>query len=181
MYHQIKQLMRLCFTDCQVIFLQNACVIVGDKPMFLNVSDILKMNTDHTVSLLKLELEIELGELEEKWHFASLEKIFIENEIYQEIKNRTSKEEVYSAIDLALNPFTKHLMREVTVEDIIRLTELPFMRISRYVGQGFGKYCITGRKNRAGETPSGESYYLCNDDFLNIQKNTERIKKEEQN
>ncbi|MCT4150236.1 DNA gyrase/topoisomerase IV subunit A [Elizabethkingia anophelis] len=120
------------FTDCQVTISPNACVIVGDKPMFLNVSDILKMNTDHTVSLLKLELEIELGELEEKWHFASLEKIFIENEIYQEIKNRTSKEEVYSAIDLALNPFTKHLMREVTVEDIIRLTELPFMRISRY-------------------------------------------------
>ncbi|OPC36352.1 DNA gyrase/topoisomerase IV subunit A [Elizabethkingia miricola] len=120
------------FTDCQVTISPNACVIVGDKPMFLNVSEILKMNTDHTVSLLKLELEIELGELEEKWHFASLEKIFIENEIYQEIKNRASKEEVYSAIDLALNPFTKHLMREVTVEDIIRLTELPFMRISRY-------------------------------------------------
>lgn len=120
------------FTDCQVTISPNACVIVGDKPMFLNVSDILKMNTDHTVSLLKLELEIELGELEEKWHFASLEKIFIENEIYQEIKNRASKEEVYGAIDLALNPFTKHLMREVTVEDIIRLTELPFMRISRY-------------------------------------------------
>ncbi|WP_411897287.1 DNA gyrase/topoisomerase IV subunit A [Elizabethkingia occulta] len=120
------------FTDCQVTISPNACVIVGDKPMFLNVSDILKMNTDHTVSLLKLELEIELGELEEKWHFASLEKIFIENEIYQEIKNRASKEEVYSAIDLALNPFTKHLMRKVTVEDIIRLTELPFMRISRY-------------------------------------------------
>ncbi|AJW61905.1 DNA topoisomerase IV [Elizabethkingia miricola] len=120
------------FTDCQVTISPNACVIVGDKPMFLNVSEILKMNTDHTVSLLKLELEIELGELEEKWHFASLEKIFIENEIYQEIKNRASKEEVYGAIDLALNPFTKHLMREVTVEDIIRLTELPFMRISRY-------------------------------------------------
>ena len=120
------------FTDCQVTISPNACVIVGDKPMFLNVSEILRMNTDHTVSLLKLELEIELGELEEKWHFASLEKIFIENEIYQEIKNRASKEEVYGAIDLALNPFTKHLMREVTVEDIIRLTELPFMRISRY-------------------------------------------------
>lgn len=59
--------------------------------MFLNVSDILKMNTDHTVSLLKLELEIELGELEEKWHFASLEKIFIENEIYQEIKTELPK------------------------------------------------------------------------------------------
>ncbi|SKC09978.1 topoisomerase-4 subunit A [Soonwooa buanensis] len=120
------------FTDCEVAISPNACVIVGDKPMFLSVSEILRRNTDHTVSLLKLELEIELGELEEKWHFASLEKIFIENEIYQEIKNRTSKEEVYAAIDKALKPFTKHLMRAVTTEDIIRLTELPFMRISRY-------------------------------------------------
>jgi topoisomerase-4 subunit A len=82
--------------------------------------------------LLKKELEIELGELEEKWHFASLERIFIENEIYQEIKGKNSKEEVYAAIDKALKPFTKNLKREVTTEDIIRLTELPFMRISRY-------------------------------------------------
>ncbi|MDO4225799.1 MAG: DNA gyrase subunit A, partial [Bergeyella zoohelcum] len=120
------------FTDCQVSISPNACVIVGDKPMFLSVSQILKMNTDHTVSLLKKELEIELGELEDKWHFASLEKIFIENEIYQEIKGRTSKEEVYSAIDIALKPFTQNLKRAVETEDIIRLTELPFMRISRY-------------------------------------------------
>lgn len=120
------------FTDCEVSISPNACVIVGDKPMFLSVSEILKMNTDHTVSLLKKELEIELGELEDKWHFASLEKIFIENEIYQEIKGKDSKEAVYEAIDKALKPFTKHLMREVVTEDIIRLTELPFMRISRY-------------------------------------------------
>ena len=120
------------FTDCEVAISPNACVIVGDRPMFLSVSEILRRNTDHTVSLLKLELEIELGELEEKWYFASLEKIFIENEIYQEIKNRTSKEEVYAAIDKALKPFTKNLMRGVTTEDIVRLTELPFMRISRY-------------------------------------------------
>ncbi|QIG88980.1 DNA gyrase/topoisomerase IV subunit A [Chryseobacterium sp. POL2] len=120
------------FTDCEVAISPNACVIVGDRPMFLSASEILKRNTDHTVSLLKLELELELGELEEKWHFASLEKIFIENEIYQEIKNRTSKEEVYAAIDKALKPFTKHLMRAVTTDDIVRLTELPFMRISRY-------------------------------------------------
>lgn len=120
------------FTDCEVSISPNACVIVGDKPEFLNVSEILKRNTDHTVSLLKKELEIELGELEEKWHFASLERIFIENEIYQEIKGKNSKEEVYAAIDKALKPFTKNLKREVTTEDIIRLTELPFMRISRY-------------------------------------------------
>jgi len=120
------------FTDCEVSISPNACVIVGDKPMFLSVSEILKYNTDHTVSLLKKELEIELHELQEKWHFASLEKIFIENEIYQEIKGKTSKEEVYSAIDKALKPFIKNLMREVVTEDIARLTELPFMRISRY-------------------------------------------------
>jgi topoisomerase-4 subunit A len=120
------------FTDCEVSISPNACVIVGDKPEFLTVSEILRRNTDHTVSLLKKELKIELGELEEKWHFASLERIFIENEIYQEIKGKNSKEEVYAAIDKALKPFTKNLKREVTTEDIIRLTELPFMRISRY-------------------------------------------------
>ena len=120
------------FTDCEVSISPNACVIVGDKPEFLSVSEILRRNTDHTVSLLKKELEIELHELEEKWHFASLERIFIENEIYQEIKGKNSKDEVYTAIDNALKPFIKKLMREVTVEDIIKLTELPFMRISRY-------------------------------------------------
>ena len=120
------------FTDCEVSISPNACVIVGDKPEFLSVSEILRRNTDHTVSLLKKELEIELHELEEKWHFASLERIFIENEIYQEIKGKNSKEEVYEAIDKALKPFIKKLMRAITVEDIIKLTELPFMRISRY-------------------------------------------------
>lgn len=120
------------FTDCEVSISPNACVIVDDKPMFLSVSEILKMNTNHTVSLLKKELEIELGELQNKWHFISLEKIFIEQEIYQEIKGKVSKKEVYSTIDLALKPFTKNLMQEVVTEDIIRLTELPFMRISRY-------------------------------------------------
>ena len=120
------------FTDCEVSISPNACVIVGDKPEFLSVSEILRRNTDHTVSLLKKELEIELNELEEKWHFASLERIFIENEIYQEIKGKNSKEEVYAAIDKALKPFIKKLMRAITVEDIIKLTELPFMRISRY-------------------------------------------------
>lgn len=120
------------FTDCEVSISPNACVIVGNKPEFLSVSEILRRNTDHTVSLLKKELEIELHELEEKWHFASLERIFIENEIYQEIKGKNSKEEVYEAIDKALKPFIKKLMRAITVEDIIKLTELPFMRISRY-------------------------------------------------
>jgi topoisomerase-4 subunit A len=120
------------FTDCEISISPNACVIVGDKPMFLTVSEILRRNTEFTRDLLQRELEIELFELQEKWHFASLEKIFIENEIYQEIKNRASKEEVYAAVNKALKPFTENLLREVTTEDIIRLTELPFMRISRY-------------------------------------------------
>lgn len=120
------------FTDCEIPISPNACVIVGDKPEFLTVSEILRRNTDHTVALLKKELEIELNELQEKWHFASLEKIFIENEIYQEIKGKYSKEEVYEAVDKALKPFTKNLLRAITTEDIIKLTELPFMRISRY-------------------------------------------------
>lgn len=120
------------FTDCEIPISPNACVIVGDKPEFLTVSEILRRNTDHTVSLLKRELEIELHELQEKWHFASLEKIFIENEIYQEIKGKSSKEEVYAAVDKGLKPFTGNLLRAVTTDDIIKLTELPFMRISRY-------------------------------------------------
>lgn len=120
------------FTDCQVSISPNACVIVGDKPMFLTVSEILRNNTDHTVSLLKQELEIELNELQEKWHFASLEKIFIEKEIYQEIKGHGTKDEVYDAVSLGLSPYLGLLKRPLMLEDVIRLTELPFMRISRY-------------------------------------------------
>lgn len=120
------------FTDCQVSISPNACVIVGDKPMFLNVSQILKMNTDHTVSLLKKELEIELFELEESWHFASLERIFIENRIYHDIEEVKSWEEVLNTISEGLAPHTKHLLRAVTQEDIIKLTEIRIKRISRF-------------------------------------------------
>lgn len=120
------------FTDCQVTISPNACVIVGDKPMFLSVSEILKRNTDHTVSLLKKELEIELHELREKWHFASLERIFIENRIYRDIEEVKTWEEVLSTIHDGLQPHIKHLLREVTEEDIIRLTEIKIKRISRF-------------------------------------------------
>ncbi|OCK52581.1 DNA topoisomerase IV [Chryseobacterium sp. CBo1] len=120
------------FTDCQVTISPNACVIVGDKPMFLNVSEILKMNTDHTVSLLKKELEIELHELQENWHFSSLERIFIENRIYHDIEEVKSWEEVLKTIDIGLKPHTAHLLREVTEEDILRLTEIRIKRISRF-------------------------------------------------
>lgn len=120
------------FTDCQVTISPNACVIVGDKPMFLNVSEILRMNTEHTVSLLKKELEIELNELQESWHFSSLERIFIENRIYHDIEEVKSWEEVIKTIYLGLKPHTKHLLREVTEEDILRLTEIRIKRISRF-------------------------------------------------
>ena len=120
------------FTDCQVSISPNACVIVGDTPMFLSVSQILRMNTDHTVKLLKRELEIELHELQESWHFASLERIFIENRIYHDIEEVKSWEEVISTIDAGLKPHTKHLLRAVTQEDIVKLTEIRIKRISRF-------------------------------------------------
>ncbi|WP_028123553.1 DNA gyrase/topoisomerase IV subunit A [Epilithonimonas tenax] len=120
------------FTDCEVPISPNACVIVGDKPMFLSVSDILKHNTDHTVSLLKKELEIELHELQENWHFSSLERIFIENRIYHDIEEVKSWEEVIKTIDEGLKPHTKHLLRAVTEDDILRLTEIRIKRISRF-------------------------------------------------
>ncbi|WP_294323953.1 DNA gyrase/topoisomerase IV subunit A [Chryseobacterium sp. sg2396] len=120
------------FTDCQVTISPNACVIVGDKPMFMNVSEILKMNTDHTVSLLKKELEIELHELQESWHFSSLERIFIENRIYHDIEEVKTWEEVLKTIDKGLKPHTGHLLRAVTEEDILRLTEIRIKRISRF-------------------------------------------------
>ncbi len=120
------------FTDCQVSISPNACVIIGDKPVFTSVSEILKMNTDHTVSLLKKELEIELHELQESWHFASLERIFIENRIYHDIEEVESWEEVINTIDEGLKPHTQHLLRAVTQEDIVKLTEIRIKRISRF-------------------------------------------------
>ncbi|MBW8361232.1 MAG: DNA gyrase/topoisomerase IV subunit A [Kaistella sp.] len=120
------------FTDCEIPISPNACVIVGDKPMFLTVSEILRQNTEHTVSLLKKELEIELHELQENWHFASLERIFIENRIYHDIEEVKTWEEVISTIDEGLKPHTKNLLRAVTEEDILRLTEIRIKRISRF-------------------------------------------------
>ena len=120
------------FTDCEIPISPNACVIVGKKPMFLNVSEILRQNTDHTVTLLKKELQIELHELQENWHFSSLERIFIENRIYHDIEEVESWDEVISTIDKGLKPHTTHLLRAVTEEDILRLTEIRIKRISRF-------------------------------------------------
>ncbi|MGB4080956.1 MAG: DNA gyrase/topoisomerase IV subunit A [Bacteroidia bacterium] len=120
------------FTACESSISPNACVIVENKPMFLGVSDILKINTENTVTLLKAELEIKRGELEEKWHFSSLEKIFIEERIYRDIEEEETWEGVLSAIDKGLKPFTKHLRRKVTEDDIVRLTEIKIKRISKF-------------------------------------------------
>ncbi len=122
------------FTDCEYGLSPNSCVIRDDKPQFLSVNDILKFNTDQTVQLLKMELEIELKELSEKLFYASLEKIFIENKIYRKIEVAETFEEVISIIDKGLKPYTQDLYREVTREDILKLTELRIKRISKYDG-----------------------------------------------
>ncbi|MDO5655284.1 MAG: DNA gyrase/topoisomerase IV subunit A [Flavobacteriaceae bacterium] len=120
------------FTQCEISLSPNACVIVDNKPEFLSVSEILRINTNNTVALLKRELEIELEELENQWHFSSLERIFIENRIYRDIEEEETWEGVILAIDNGLKPFTGHLKREVTEEDIIRLTEIRIKRISKF-------------------------------------------------
>ncbi|MDA3906380.1 MAG: DNA gyrase/topoisomerase IV subunit A [Bacteroidales bacterium] len=120
------------FTDCEVSISPNSCVIVGDKPAFLGVSEILKRSTLQTVELLKKELLIKRGELLEQLHNLSLEKIFIENRIYHDIEVCESFDEVIEAIDKGLKPFTKDFIREVAQEDIERLTEIRIKRISKY-------------------------------------------------
>ncbi|HRW62978.1 MAG TPA: DNA gyrase/topoisomerase IV subunit A, partial [Bacteroidales bacterium] len=117
------------FTDCEVSISPNSCVIVDSKPVFIGVSEILKHNTDSTVYLLKRELEIKKSELQEGWHMSSLEKIFIENRIYHDIEECETWEAVISTIDKGLDPFKKLLVREVTEEDIIKLTEIKIKRI----------------------------------------------------
>lgn len=120
------------FTDCEVSISPNSCVIEDEKPRFLGVNEILRRCTEHTKELLKMELEIRKGELEEQWHFASLEKIFIENRIYRDIEECESWEEIISTIHKGLKPHTKHLIREVTDDDVARLTEIKIKRISKF-------------------------------------------------
>ncbi len=120
------------FTDCEVSISPLSCIIDNNKPIFVGVSEVLKRNTDHTVHLLKRELEIALNEYQEQWHFASLERIFIENRIYRDIEEEETWEGVISAIHKGLKPYTQHLLREVTEEDIVRLTEIRIKRISKF-------------------------------------------------
>jgi topoisomerase-4 subunit A len=133
------------FTDCEVSYSPNACVIVDNKPLFLSVSEILRISTFQTKEFLRQELEIRKGELEEKWHMASLEKIFIENRIYHDIEECESWEEVLKTIDTGLRKYVVtpadtpvvqdtrlRLMRDITEEDIVKLTEIRIKRISKY-------------------------------------------------
>ncbi|HEX4875304.1 MAG TPA: DNA gyrase/topoisomerase IV subunit A [Chitinophagaceae bacterium] len=118
------------FTDCEVSISPNACVIVDQKPQFLGVQELLKLSVDKTKDLLEKELQIKLNELQEKWHYTSLEKIFFEEKIYKELeKKHETWEKVLEAIDKAFIPFKKQLRREITREDIIKLTEKPVRRI----------------------------------------------------
>lgn len=120
------------FTDCEISISPLCCVIDKNKPLFIGVSEILKRNTDHTVQLLRQELEIALSEHQEHWHFASLERIFIENRIYRDIEKEETWEGVIKAIDKGLKPHTQHLVRDVTKDDIIRLTDIRIKRISKF-------------------------------------------------
>lgn len=120
------------FTGCETSVSPLGCVIEDNKPLFIGVSEMLRRSTDRTVELLKQELEIQLEELEEQWHFASLERIFIENRIYRDIEEEETWEGVISAIDRGLQPHIQHLKRAVTEEDIVRLTEIRIKRISKF-------------------------------------------------
>jgi len=120
------------FTDCEISISPNACIIIADKPHFVGASDLLKHSVNHSKNLLLRELEIRLAELNEDWHYSSLEKIFIENRIYRDIEEQTTWEGVIKAIDDGLAPFKPLLRRVVTTEDIVRLTEIKIKRISKY-------------------------------------------------
>jgi topoisomerase-4 subunit A len=120
------------FTYCENSIAPLGCVIIDNKPIFLGVSEILRSSTDHTLHLLKRELEITLEELEEQWHFSSLERIFIEKRIYRDIEEEETWDGVINAIDEGLKPHIKHLKRAVTRDDITRLTEIRIKRISKF-------------------------------------------------
>ena len=120
------------FTACETSVAPLGCVIEDNKPLFIGVSDMLKISTNRTVGLLKSELEIQLSELEEQWHFLSLERIFIENRIYRDIEEKTTREDVIKAVDDGLKPHVQNLKRAVTEEDILRLLDIRIMRISKF-------------------------------------------------
>jgi topoisomerase-4 subunit A len=120
------------FTDCEVSISPNSSIIDGDTPRFLGVTEILKTSTKNTVDLLKLELEIRLDELERQWHFSTLEKIFIQEEMYIDFKHYGDKETLYGYLYKRFDPFKKQLIREIVDEDLLRLTQIQMIRITRF-------------------------------------------------
>ncbi len=120
------------FTACEVPVSPNACVIENGKPRFMDVKEILKISTMRTLDLLRNELEIRKKELQDQWHYASMEKVFIEQKIYRKIENCTTWESVIETIDDGLKPFRKRFLRDITEEDIVRLTEIKIKRISKF-------------------------------------------------
>ncbi len=120
------------FTDCEVSIAPLGCVIENDTPLFIGVNDSLIRSTNHTVDLLRQELELQLHELQEQWHFASLERIFIENKIYRDIEEAETWEEVIAFIYKGLDPYLGILIRQVNDDDIARLTEIRIKRISKF-------------------------------------------------
>ena len=120
------------FTKCETPISPLGCVIEDNKPLFVGVNEMLKTSTDRTVALLKSELKIQLNELEAQWHFASLERIFIENRIYRDIEEEETWKGVIAAIDEGLKPHIGHLKRPIVEEDIVRLTEIKIKRISKF-------------------------------------------------
>ena len=120
------------FTDCEVSVSPNSSIIDGERPRFMGVSEILRVNTDHTVALLKLELEIKLDELERQWHFSTLEKLFINHEMYIDFKHYSDREALYAYLYDCFKPFKKQLLREIQDEDLHKLTQIPMIRITRF-------------------------------------------------
>jgi topoisomerase-4 subunit A len=120
------------FTDCEVSVSPNSSIIDGDRPRFMGVTEILKVNTDHTVRLLQLELQIKLDELERLWHFSTLEKLFINNEMYIDFKLYSDREALYVYLYDRFKPFKKQLVREIQDEDLHKLTQIPMIRITRF-------------------------------------------------
>ena len=120
------------FTDCEVSISPNSSIIDNEKPVFLGVSEILRANTDQTVFLLKRELEIKLAELESQWHFATLEKIFIQKEMYIDFKKYADRESLYEYLYASFKPYKKQFIREITDEDLHRLTQIQMIRITRF-------------------------------------------------
>jgi topoisomerase-4 subunit A len=120
------------FTDCEVSVSPNSSIIDGERPRFMGITEILKVNTDHTVKLLRLELEIKLDELERQWHFSTLEKLFINHEMYIDFKLYSDREALYVYLYERFKPFHKQLLREIQDEDLHKLTQIPMIRITRF-------------------------------------------------